>query len=96
MKRKSAILHAIGRRAIPLHWNERCQDKREDLTRTVIRRSYNRKVRSQANQQLRAFVAVWEDADMSGFGNWKFADPLTRRDGWEDFVPLAFKKDWID
>lgn len=87
--RKAVVIAQKSRRGIPLHWNERCQHKIGDCT--ITRRILNRKIRSQANQQLRSFHPVWEDANISGYG--KSVDPLTLRAGWEDFVPLTFKKE---
>ena len=95
--RKAVVIAQKSRRGIPLHWNERCQHKNNTncvWDCTVARRIFNRKIRSKANQQLRSFHPVWEDVDFSDYG--KSVDPLTLRAGWEDFIPLMFKKEWID
>lgn len=62
--RKAVVIATKSRRGIPLHWNERCQHKNNtnwiwDLT--IGRRIFNRKARSIANQQIRAFHNDWED-----------------------------------
>ena len=62
--RKSVVIATKSRRGIPLHWNERCQAKKNssyicDLT--IGRRIFNRKARNIVNQQIREFHDDWED-----------------------------------
>jgi hypothetical protein len=60
--RKAAVIAVKSRRGIPLHWNERCQDKSKfDFDATSRIRNLRRKARNIVNRQLREFKGDWED-----------------------------------
>jgi hypothetical protein len=64
--RKAVDIAKRSRRGIPLHWNERYQDKRETGTGllTTIRRLFNRLARARAKHSLRGFYGDWEEFDI--------------------------------
>jgi hypothetical protein len=60
--RKAIVIATRSRRGIPLHWNERFQDKHFEKTSVSLRREYNRRNRRNTKQNIRAFYGVdWED-----------------------------------
>ena len=62
--RKAVAIATRGRRGIPLHWNERCQNKHYNNRvddRTLARRICNSMARAKRKHQLCSFKGDWED-----------------------------------
>ncbi len=61
--RFSAFVNARGRRAIPLHWNERAQYPRKGAMWTEFNRCDNKSRRNASNATLASYRGDWDDFD---------------------------------
>ncbi|MFA5831004.1 MAG: hypothetical protein WC878_04215 [Candidatus Paceibacterota bacterium] len=60
--RKAVVISQRSRRGIPLHWNERFQDKHPEIVSVMARRELHRKDRRKTKQTIISFRGVdWED-----------------------------------